>query len=99
MVGAGFWGGFIQIGVGFILMPILHRVLGLDLIRLNLYKVMNVLVYTIVALFIFAANLPEWHNTCLLDPGLYHPISLVLDQDEKTPLHCQEMVQYSDQNL
>ncbi len=57
MVGAGFWGGFIQIGVGFILMPILHRVLGLDLIRVNMYKVMIVLVYTIVALFIFAANL------------------------------------------
>ncbi|MET0026476.1 MAG: sulfite exporter TauE/SafE family protein [Candidatus Thiodiazotropha sp.] len=57
MVGAGFWGGFIQIGVGFILMPILHRVLGLDLIRVNMYKVMIVLVYTIVALFIFASNL------------------------------------------
>ncbi len=39
MVGAGFWGGFIQIGVGFILMPILHRVLGLDLVRVNMHKV------------------------------------------------------------
>ncbi|MET0065293.1 MAG: sulfite exporter TauE/SafE family protein [Candidatus Thiodiazotropha sp.] len=57
MVGAGFWGGFIQIGVGFILMPILHRVLGLDLVRVNMYKVMIVLVYTIVALFVFASNL------------------------------------------
>ncbi|MEW8219707.1 MAG: sulfite exporter TauE/SafE family protein [Candidatus Thiodiazotropha taylori] len=57
MVGAGFWGGFIQIGVGFILMPILHRVLGLDLVRVNMHKVLIVLVYTIVALGIFAANL------------------------------------------
>ena len=33
MVAAGFWGGFIQIGVGFILMPILNRAMGLDLVR------------------------------------------------------------------
>jgi uncharacterized protein len=57
MIAAGFWGGLIQIGVGFVLMPILHRVLGLDLIRVNMYKVMIVLVYTIVALLIFASNL------------------------------------------
>lgn len=57
MVGAGFWGGFIQIGVGFILMPILHRVLGLDLVRVNMHKVFIVLVYTVVALFVFAAQL------------------------------------------
>ena len=56
MVGAGFWGGFIQIGVGFILMPILHRVLGLDLVRVNMHKVFIVLVYTIVALVVFAAQ-------------------------------------------
>ncbi|MCG8488480.1 MAG: sulfite exporter TauE/SafE family protein [Chromatiales bacterium] len=57
MVAAGFWGGFIQIGVGFILMPILHKVLGLDLVRVNMHKVLIVLVYTIVALGIFASNL------------------------------------------
>lgn len=57
MIGAGFWGGFIQIGVGFILMPILHRVLGLDLVRVNMHKVFIVLVYTIVALLVFASQL------------------------------------------
>lgn len=57
MVGAGFWGGFIQIGVGFILMPILHRVMGFNLIRVNMYKVFVVLSYTIVALSIFASQL------------------------------------------
>ncbi len=57
MVGAGFWGGFIQIGVGFILMPILHKVMGLDLVRVNMYKVFVVLIYTIVALAIFASQL------------------------------------------
>lgn len=56
MVGAGLWGGFIQIGVGFILMPILYRVLGLDLVRVNMHKVFIVLVYTVVALVVFASQ-------------------------------------------
>jgi len=61
MIGAGFWGGFIQIGVGFILMPILNRVMGLDLIRVNMHKVFIALVFSIVALAIFAANVEiEW---------------------------------------
>ena len=57
MVAAGAWGGFIQIGVGFILMPILHRVMGLDLVRVNAYKVLIVLVYTLVALAVFASQI------------------------------------------
>ncbi len=56
MLGAGFWGGFIQIGVGFILMPILHRLLGLDMVRVNMHKVFVVLVYTLVALAVFASQ-------------------------------------------
>ena len=56
MLGAGFWGGFIQVGVGFILMPILNRVMGLDLVRVNALKVFIVLCYTLVALVIFASN-------------------------------------------
>ena len=57
MVGAGFWGGFIQLGVGFILMPILHRVMGLNLVLTNMHKVFVVLVYTLVALAVFASQL------------------------------------------
>lgn len=57
MVGAGAWGGFIQIGVGFILMPILYRVLGLGLVQVNMHKVFIVLAYTIVALIVFASQL------------------------------------------
>lgn len=56
MVGAGFWGGLIQVGVGFILMPILYRVMGFDLVRVNMYKVFVVLVYTLVALAVFASQ-------------------------------------------
>ncbi|MEQ1929288.1 MAG: sulfite exporter TauE/SafE family protein [Parvularculaceae bacterium] len=58
MVGAGFWGGFIQIGVGFLLMPILYRVMGLDLVRVNMHKVFVTLVFTVVALAVFAAETP-----------------------------------------
>lgn len=54
MVGAGFWGGFIQIGIGFILMPIMHRVMGLSLVETNAYKSFIILAYTLVALVIFA---------------------------------------------
>jgi len=54
MIGAGFWGGFIQMGVGFILMPILNRAMGLDLVRTNMHKVFIIAVYTTVALVVFA---------------------------------------------
>lgn len=56
MLGAGFWGGFIQLGVGFILMPILNRVMGLDLVRTNMHKVFIVASYTVVALLVFASQ-------------------------------------------
>jgi hypothetical protein len=57
MVLAGFWGGFIQLGVGFILMPILNRVMGLDLVRTNMHKVFIVASYTIVALLVYASQI------------------------------------------
>jgi len=56
IVGAGFWGGFIQIGVGLILIPILNRVMGLDLVRANMHKVFVALVFSVVALAVFAAQ-------------------------------------------
>jgi hypothetical protein len=58
MAGAGVWGGFIQIGVGFLMMPILYRVMGLDLVRVNMHKVFISLVFTCVALFVFASAVP-----------------------------------------
>ncbi len=60
-IGAGFWGGFIQIGVGFIMMPILNRVMGLDLVRTNMHKVFVALIFSLVALTVFAAQVDiEW---------------------------------------
>lgn len=57
MLGVGVYGGFIQVGVGFILMPILYRVLGLDLVRVNMHKVFIVACYTVVALCVFASQI------------------------------------------
>ena len=56
MVAVGFWGGFIHIGVGFLIMPVLNRVMGLDLVTTNAHKVFIVNVYTVLALVIFALN-------------------------------------------
>jgi len=56
MVLAGFYGGFIQMGIGFIMMPILNRVLGMDLIRVNMHKVFIIGSYTVVALAVFASQ-------------------------------------------
>lgn len=57
MFGVGIYGGMIQIGVGFILMAVLHRVMKIDLVRVNMYKVFIVLCYTVAALSLFAAEL------------------------------------------
>jgi uncharacterized membrane protein YfcA len=59
-VGAGFYGGFIQAGVGFLIMPILHRLLALDLVRVNMHKVFIIGVYTVPALLVFAAKGQVW---------------------------------------
>jgi uncharacterized membrane protein YfcA len=57
MVLIGFWGGFIHIGVGFLLMPTLNKVMQLDLITTNSHKVFIVLCYTAVALVVFSSQL------------------------------------------
>lgn len=53
LLGAGFYGGFIQVGVGFILMATLFHLVGLTLVKVNVHKVFIVLLYTIPALLIF----------------------------------------------
>ena len=70
MVGAGAWGGFIQIGVGFLIMPILFRVMGLDLVRVNMHKVFIALSFSFVALAVFAASVPiAWQAGAALAAG------------------------------
>ncbi len=57
---AGFYGGFIQAGVGFLLMPILHRLLSLDLVRVNMHKVFIIGAFNVPALIVFAAHSQVW---------------------------------------
>ncbi len=57
MVFVGAFGGFIQIGVGLILMPLMYKVMKLDFVAINSHKVFIVLCYTIVSLFIFASQI------------------------------------------
>ena len=65
LVVVGFYGGFIQAGVGFLLMAALHQVMGLDLVRINMHKVFIVAVFTLAALVVFA-----WKGHLLWVPGL-----------------------------
>ncbi len=50
----GFYGGFIQVGVGFILMAALHHLVKLNLVYVNMHKVFIVFLYSIPAIVIFA---------------------------------------------
>ena len=70
MIAIGFYGGFIQVGVGFMIMALLHNVLKLDLIRVNMHKVFIVLVFTIPALLVFIlTNNVNWFYGLSLSAG------------------------------
>lgn len=66
----GFYGAFIQVGVGFLLMAALHYLMKLDLVRVNMHKVFIVLVFTIPAiiLFIITDNI-NWTMAVVLSLG------------------------------
>jgi hypothetical protein len=53
MFAIGFYGGFIQVGVGFLIMAALYHLLRMDLIRVNMHKVFITMIYTVPALLIF----------------------------------------------
>jgi len=50
----GMYGGFIQAGVGFLIMAALVLITGLDLVRVNAHKVFIVFFFTLSALVVFA---------------------------------------------
>lgn len=56
MVAIGFYGGFIQVGVGLILMAAFRHLMAYDLLRVNMHKVFVVLIYTIPVLVIFGIS-------------------------------------------
>lgn len=66
----GLYGGFVQVGVGFLLMLGLRHLLHLDLLRVNVHKVFIVIVYTVPALAIYAAmDQVDWAAGVVLAAG------------------------------
>ena len=53
LVGIGFYGGFIHVGIGFLLMFVLSSIGGMNLIQTNMHKVIAVVPYSIAALTVF----------------------------------------------
>ncbi len=53
MVLLGFYGGFIQVGIGFLIMLTLHNILKMKLVYVNMHKIFIVMIYTVPALIIF----------------------------------------------
>ncbi len=70
MIGIGFYGGFIQVGVGFLLMASLRYLMKLNLVLVNMHKVFIVLVYTVpaFAIFIITGNV-NWTLGIVLATG------------------------------
>ena len=60
MVLVGFYGGFIQAGVGFLIMAVLNQVMQIDLIRVNMHKVFIVGFFTAAALVVFILTKNVW---------------------------------------
>lgn len=52
----GFYGGFLQAGVGFLLLAVFAGLMNLDLVRSNGLKVAVVFAYNLLVVFIFAAS-------------------------------------------
>lgn len=70
MLGIGFYGGLLQIGVGFLFMAALYHLLKIDLLLVNVHKVFIVFFYTVPALliFLFTGNV-NWKYGLVLAAG------------------------------
>jgi uncharacterized membrane protein YfcA len=53
MFAIGFYGGFIQVGVGILIMAVLYHMMRMNLVFVNMHKVFITLIFTIPALLIF----------------------------------------------
>jgi len=49
----GFYGGFIQVGIGILIMALIHRCLDCNLVLTNVHKAFIIMLYTIPSLIIF----------------------------------------------
>ncbi len=56
LFGIGFYGGFIQMGVGFLFMAAFYHLLRMNLVFVNMHKVVVILLYTGPTLLVFALS-------------------------------------------
>jgi uncharacterized membrane protein YfcA len=68
----GIYGGFLNAGIGIVIMFILNRFNGLDLIKTNATKVVLITIYSTVALIVFAYN-----NSIDWEKGLWMALGTV----------------------
>lgn len=88
MVFVGLYGGFIQVGVGFIIMAFLRHLMAYDLLRVNMHKVFIVVIYTIPVLIIFGiSGKINWYYAIVMSlgnaVGSYFSVKLALKKGEK----------------
>jgi uncharacterized membrane protein YfcA len=70
LIAVGFYGGFVQAGVGFLLMAVLQNLMKLNLIRVNMHKVFIVFFYTVPAFLIFVLTTKiNWYYGFTLSVG------------------------------
>ncbi len=84
----GLYGGFIQVGVGFILMAFLRHLMSYDLLRTNMHKVFVVLIYTIPVLLVFGINGKiDWYYAIVMSfgnaLGSWFSVKLAIKKGEK----------------
>jgi uncharacterized membrane protein YfcA len=88
MVLVGLYGGFIQVGVGFIIMAFLRHLMAYDLLRVNMHKVFIVVIYTVPVLIIFGiSGKINWYYAIILSLGnaigSYISVKIALKKGEK----------------
>jgi uncharacterized membrane protein YfcA len=64
-VGVGFYGGFVQAGVGFLVLGVTVLACGYDLVRSNAIKVLVILIYTAAVVPVFL-----WHGLIAWGPAI-----------------------------
>jgi len=88
MFAVGFYGGFIQAGVGFVIMSVLLHLYNMDLIKINMHKVFIVMVFTVpaVIMFIWTDNV-DWFAAIALSIGMmfgtWFAVRMALKKGEK----------------
>jgi len=71
MSAVGFYGGFIQAGVGFVIMAALLHLYRMDLIKINMHKVFIVMMFTVPAVIMFiATGNVDWFAAVALSIGM-----------------------------